>query len=285
MSKGLFIAVFSSVCFIFSPQAEAETITLSTYYPAPYGEYEDLYIGSTTDATTDVKSLTVESRGFAGIYLKGDTANTSGEPGGAFLRLSQDAGAVTGILGIVNIAGRDGSTETYTNTLGNSLLLGHKHNSALHLGTNNAVRMTILGNGYVGIALTNPTYRLQLPNTASVAGRGQASSWVTYSSIRYKDNVSEVSGTEAIDKIMALNPVSFYWKESGKKDIGFIAEDVATVVPEAVQLDGAYADGLSITQIVTYLTKVVQEQQKQIASQQYEIESLKKDLVKIRDSY
>jgi hypothetical protein len=48
MSKGLFIALFLLLCFIFSPQAEAETITLSTYYPAPYGEYDSLTVENLT---------------------------------------------------------------------------------------------------------------------------------------------------------------------------------------------------------------------------------------------
>ena len=45
---------------------------------------------------------------------------------------------------------------------------------------------------------------------------------------------------------------------------GFIAEEVGKIIPEAVEWDGEYADGLSTNQIIAYLTKVVQEQQKRI---------------------
>ncbi len=139
--------------------------------------------------------------------------------------------------------------------------------------------LKIFQNGFVGIGIpwndADPTHRIQLPNTASGAGRGMANSWVTYSSIRYKDEVITVNFKDAIEKIMALNPVSFRWKEDGKNDIGFIAEEVGLVVPEAVEWEGEYADGLSISQIVSYLTKVAQGQQEMIDNQQKQIDEQK----------
>ncbi|MCO5279719.1 MAG: collagen-like protein [Chitinophagales bacterium] len=110
-----------------------------------------LHVGAINDATTDTKAITVESNGFAGIYLKGDRANTGGEPGGGFVSLSQDNAAVEGILGIINANETDGSGRTFTGTVGNSMLIGNKYNGALHLGTNNTVRMTVASNGTVSV--------------------------------------------------------------------------------------------------------------------------------------
>jgi len=54
--------------------------------------------------------------------------------------------------------------------------------------TNDAVYMS----GNVGIGSTSPSYRLELPNTASAAGQGRANSWVTYSDSRVKTNQHEI---------------------------------------------------------------------------------------------
>jgi hypothetical protein len=106
-----------------------------------------VHMGSLTDATTASQILTVESMGFAGMHLTGDRGNIGGEPGGAFVRLSQDALAVQGIFGVVNVAGQDGSGAAFTGTEGNSVVVGNKFSGPLHLGANNNVRMTIASNG------------------------------------------------------------------------------------------------------------------------------------------
>ena len=47
------------------------------------------------------------------------------------------------------------------------------------------------------------------------------------------------------DELLKLEPVSYTWNEKapdsarGKRDLGFIAEDVANVLPDAVARDGA----------------------------------------------
>ncbi len=110
-----------------------------------------LDIGSTSDAVTDTKALTVNSNGYAGIYLKGDLSNGSGEPGGSFVSFAQDNGGVEGIIGEINTAGTDGSGRTFAGTSGNSMLVGNKYNGSLHFGTNNTVRMTIANSGGVTI--------------------------------------------------------------------------------------------------------------------------------------
>ncbi|MHC4659651.1 MAG: tail fiber domain-containing protein, partial [Planctomycetota bacterium] len=102
----------------------------------------------------------------------------------------------------------------------------------------------------------------------------------TYSSIRWKENISEINSDEALAKIMQLKPVHFKWKEEygNNSDTGFIAEDVGEVIPEAVEWNGEHAEGLSTAQIIAYLTKVVQSQQEEIEKQWVEIEALKSKL-------
>jgi hypothetical protein len=106
-----------------------------------------LHIGSQSDAETASQVMRIESNGFAGLELYGDRSNAVSEPGGAYVRLSQDLLAVQGIFGVVNVAGRDGSGNTFTGTEGNSVVLGNKYAGALHLGTSNTVRFTLASNG------------------------------------------------------------------------------------------------------------------------------------------
>jgi hypothetical protein len=123
------------------------------------------YFGATNDSTSGIKKLTVETRGFAGLELLGDTANISGEPGGAYILLAQDGAKLTGgatevkaMLGIVQSDNNDGAGGTYTGTTSNSVYFGHKLNTGnLHLGAGNAVRLTINSSGRVLIGSPPPT--------------------------------------------------------------------------------------------------------------------------------
>lgn len=68
-----------------------------------------------------------------------------------------------------------------------------------------------------------------------VTGTVEAVSYNSTSSIRYKTDVTPL--TEALDMIKALDGVRFKWFDSGKEDIGLIAEEVNKVLPEVVIKD------------------------------------------------
>jgi hypothetical protein len=122
-----------------------DTMTGDLRIEAPNAE--GLYVGSDSDQVTDTKSIKVQSRGYAGILLDGDTDNVAGEPGGAFVRLQQDGGAVRGRVGMVNSSGDNGEGGSYSGSLGNSLLVGTDGNYRVQFGTNGTVRGRFEGNG------------------------------------------------------------------------------------------------------------------------------------------
>ncbi len=84
--------------------------------------------------------------------------------------------------------------------------------------------------GNVGIGVTNPTAKLQ------VNGNVQAVACNTFSDERLKKDITPLS--HSLQSILALNPVSFTWKDSGKGTYGFIAQDVEKIFPELVETAG-----------------------------------------------
>jgi hypothetical protein len=110
-----------------------------------------------------------------------------------------------------------------------------------------------------------------------VAGDGylRAASWSYGSDRRIKENIKYIK--TGINKVLALKPATFDYIDGIKNNIGWIAQDVQEVIPEAVGTISETNDQLTLKSdfIIPYLVKAIQEQQAQIESQQSQIEALK----------
>jgi len=125
-----------------------------------------------------------------------------------------------------------------------------------------APQMTITNSGNIGIGTSNPQYRFDV-------GAGQAagaSSWYTYSSRRFKEDINPIYNP--LEKILKLQGVYFTWKEAygGDRDIGFIAEDVGAVLPELVEWedDGLNAKSLKYDRLTALAIEGIKAQQAEI---------------------
>lgn len=111
--------------------------------------------------------------------------------------------------------------------------------------------MSIETNGFVGLGVSEPQDWLVLPNVADQSGRGRANAWLTYSSRRHKQNIEPID--DALAKVEDLSGVRFDWnpEQGGGQDTGFIAEEVAAVLPELVvwEPDGKNVAGLKYDRI------------------------------------
>jgi hypothetical protein len=149
--------------------------------------------------------------------------------------------------------------------------------------------------GFIGIGLADgmaSTSGIQLPMTAdNPIGAGLATAWNTYSSIRWKENVQTIP--DALEKVLALRGVEFDWKHPDKahglpflgvRDIGFIAEDVAEIVPELViwEEGGAGAKGMKYDRITALAVEAIKQQQDHIEALAAENESLRSDLYSLQ---
>lgn len=100
---------------------------------------------------------------------------------------------------------------------------------------------------------------------------------------KFKEDISSLSNKESLDKIMNLKPSAFTWKKTskkGKKDFGFIAQEVEKVLPEAVQNNkngfyGSKFKSVDYAKLTSVLTSAMQEQQRQIEELRAEIKKLK----------
>lgn len=84
---------------------------------------------------------------------------------------------------------------------------------------------------------------------------------------RLKDNVAKVES--ALDVVSKLQGVSYTWKEDGKQDIGFIAQEVQKVIPEAVvEHSDVYEDQLTVNAapIIAYLVEAIKELKAEVES-------------------
>ncbi|TNF31152.1 MAG: tail fiber domain-containing protein, partial [Deltaproteobacteria bacterium] len=88
------------------------------------------------------------------------------------------------------------------------------------------------------------------------------------SDARLKCNIHD--SPYGLHEVMALRPVAYHWKSGqGAQMLGFLAQEVAPVVPEAVVGGPAEgrAYGMNYTELLPVVTKAIQEQQAQLEEQ------------------
>lgn len=106
--------------------------------------------------------------------------------------------------------------------------------------------------GVAGVGNTWSLYGIG-PGYLSVAG------WTYGSDKRLKENI--IYFDTGIDKINQLKPVRFDYINGSKDQIGFIAQDVQSVIPEAVIITDNNTGmlGLKTDFIIPYLVNAIQE--------------------------
>jgi hypothetical protein len=230
------------------------------------------YLGTTTFFRDDVSGA--QNYGGSTIRVAGGTGTSAA--GIQFGDVSTNTTGARGRIGFLASANNGNPKEfaiikgvldsTGANTCNGSLTF---HTLNGDNATEAAVRMTIDGSGNIGAASGTNIYNA--------------------SDARLKQNISSISGS--LDSVLALNPVKFNWvddfvpSENGKDMLGFVAQEVQTIVPEAVESFGANSIFVGETEIdnplrvnekflIPVLTKAIQEQQAIIDSLIARIEAL-----------
>jgi hypothetical protein len=114
----------------------------------------------------------------------------------------------------------------------------------------------------------------------NIAHSGSTTFYNTSSDYRLKEDIQPMTG--ALEKVQALNPVTYTWKVDGSAGQGFIAHELQAVVPDCVtgEKDAVDKDGKPVMQgmdasfLVGILTAAIKEQQAIITSLTARIEAL-----------
>ena len=112
----------------------------------------------------------------------------------------------------------------------------------------------------IGINTNNPSSALTVNGDASVSGIVTATDFNSASDINLKENISTIENP--LDKVIKLEGVNFQWKESGKKSLGVIAQEVEKVLPELVS--GEETKTVNYNGIIGLLIECVKKQQEEI---------------------
>lgn len=145
------------------------------------------------------------------------------------------------------------------------------NNADLFIKSNTGNTILQVFGGNVGIGTNSPTQKLDVNGTARLRGISSGSgnpvlvdgNGVLYegtwpSSKRYKENIRNIDIDP--EKILELQTVRFKWKESGKEDVGLIAEDVEKAVPDLVIYDDqGRPNGVRYDKLALYLLVTVKE--------------------------
>ena len=118
----------------------------------------------------------------------------------------------------------------------------------------------------------NIVFRNGNGNVGSISTSGSATSFNTSSDYRLKNTITPMTG--ALAKVAQLKPVTYKWNADGSDGEGFIAHELAEVVPQcvtgakdAVDEDGKpQYQGIDVSFLVATLIAAIQEQQTIIES-------------------
>jgi hypothetical protein len=204
-------------------------------------------IGTTSPSSfttyNDSKLVVGTGTGPNGITIY--TGNTS--QGGIFFA-DGTSGAST-YAGILRYNHSDNAMLFFTNGLNErmridssgNLLVGNTSNTTsqagVYLNSNGRFFATHSGSSSIFNRLSTDgdilLFQKDTSTVGSISVTGSGTTYNTTSDLRLKENIEPLVAT---DKLMAMNPVSYNWKADpdGPRSMGFIAQEMQEVMPEAV---------------------------------------------------
>lgn len=241
-------------------------------------EYGDLIFSPGATSGTRTQKVTFKTDGKVGI---GQTAPTQ-------------------LLDVNGNAIIEGSNKLYVSNT--NKYLGNCYNSDfglisnnstwLRIGSNNGIAFwgqtgaegnTVTSNMFInqyGVGINGgtagTTYALEVTGSAHASG-----SWIG-SDKRYKQNIKSID--KALDKVLKIKGASYDFNTAeysylrAGKNLGFIAQELQEILPEAVMQDEKGFYSVNYDAVIPVLVEAIKEQNKTIENLQQKTESLTSDL-------
>jgi hypothetical protein len=256
--------------------ATGERCTAIGYRSKAIASYSATAIGDNAKALGQYSvslGLFTQSVGISSLSM-GWGSYSSGYSSTAFGNFTEATGDYSTAFGVESVASGD-----YSVAIGQSIQASGSYSVALALnnqmGTNvsQANTMAIMG-GKVGIGTTTPSQILTVYNGTST-GAYTTTGWTHSSDLRLKTNIVPIS--DVFTNIMKMQGVYYEWKnDTGKRQIGFIAQDIEILFPEVVDTDENGYKSIAYGQLSAILVEAIKELKT-------ENEELKKQLMEINN--
>jgi len=174
---------------------------------------------SNVQSTTDGSAATPAIRGTdanTGIFFPAADTIAFSEGGAEAMRIDSS--------GMVNV-GTGGNGEIY---IGRNTTIANAK-----LEVTGSANMLVTNNTDTGVGAINVLYIVRNNNNVgTIQCTNIATSFNTSSDYRLKENIAPMTG--ALTTVAALKPVTYKWKIDGSDGQGFIAHELAEVVPDCV---------------------------------------------------
>jgi hypothetical protein len=184
----------------------------------------------------------------------------------------------------------DGTIElaTYLNSTYNSGMIGTVSNHPFQIYTSNSgpvITFTTGGtSGKVGIGTTAPGGQFEL--SLDQGRKPSTNTWTTTSDARLKN--IEGAYTKGLKEILQLQPITYHYKNVGERkfkdevlntlNVGFSAQDVQKIFPEAVGIDPDGYLNFNMHSILVAYVNAIKELNQKIEEQKEGIEELKEKI-------
>jgi hypothetical protein len=235
-----------------SPQIELRN-TANTYH------YLSFVNSSATSSYNDIASIGAEiDSGNAKGRLVFKTRSTDASGAQAErMRIEHDGTVCIGATS--DVTGTTVNLSVYSSNAG-GIGIGHSN------GVNQYRRIYYLPSTHG----SEPGY-LYFDAAANTAKLTSAGAWSDASDAAYKENIADI--TYGLDAVKAMKPRKYKVKADNSNAIGFIAQEIESIIPEVVNGEDG-SKGIVYGQLTSVLTKAIQEQQVIIDDLKSRIETL-----------
>lgn len=168
---------------------------------------------------------------------------------------SLSAAKISGIVPVANLGSGTANTLTYLrgdgswqSVTGGATLEDDVSTNATYYPT-----FAVATTGAMTTAKVASTKLKFNPSTGQLA----ATSFNSLSDVNYKTNIFTINS--ALEIVEQLNGVSFNWIDTGLKSNGIIAQELETIIPEAVSTDSTGKKTVEYAQIIPFLIQAIKE--------------------------